>query len=125
MLKKCLLTGLAVILLVSIGAATSCNGYPQNPEDVVKEAYRCMSNLDYDGCKRLFAEDAYFPTEEEFRDILEYQLDFVQSYEYYEVQSVEIEGDEAFVTGTVHFAGGTESDYVYLVKEDGLWKIYE
>ena len=122
MLKKCLLVGMAVILLVSIGAMASCKGYPETPGDVVKEAHLCMSKMDYEGYKRLFTEDADFPTESEFRELSNLISD--SDYESYEVESVDIEGDEAIVTGTVHFAGFTESDTTFLVKQDGQWKIY-
>jgi hypothetical protein len=125
MLKKCLLVGMAIILLASIGALTSCNGYPKTPEDVVKEAYLSMSKMDYEGCKRFMAKSAYFPTEEEFRELVENDLDFIQTYQYYEVTDVEIEGGMATVTGNIHYAGGTEPDSVLLVQEDGLWKIYQ
>jgi len=125
MLKKCLMTGMVVILLGSIVSMTSCSSYPKAPEDVVKEAYLCMSKLDYEGCKGFMSRDAYFPTEEEFRELVEYGLDFIQSYQYYEVTSVDIEGDTATVVGIIHYSGGTQPDAIFLVKEDGLWKIYE
>ncbi|MBA7560851.1 hypothetical protein ES708_02482 [subsurface metagenome] len=54
MLKKCLVIGMVVILLVSIGGVVSCQGYPKAPEDVVKELYLCTSKMDYEGCKRFF-----------------------------------------------------------------------
>ena len=122
MLKKCSLVGITVILLVSIGVLASCKGYPETPGDVVKEAHLCMSKMDYEGCKRLFTEDADFPTESEFREVSNWMSD--NDYEYYEVESVDIEGDEAIVTATVHFAGFTGPDTTFLVKEDGQWKIY-
>jgi len=125
MLKKCLVIGMVVILLVSIGGVVSCQGYPKTPEDVVKELYLCTSKMDYEGCKRFFSKDSYFPTEREFRELLESELEFIKSYEYYEVESVEIEGDRATVIGTIHFTGGTEPDAILLVKEDGRWKVYE
>ena len=126
MLKKWLVVGMAVMLLVSIGGVASCTGYPKTPEDVVKEAYRCMSKMDYEGCKRLFSKDSYVPTEREFRELLESgELKFMESYEYYEVERVEIEGDRATVIGTIHFTEGADPDAILLVKEDGRWKIYE
>jgi hypothetical protein len=124
-LKKWLLVGMAIILLASIGTLTSCKGYPKTPEDVVKEAYLSMSKMDYEGCKRFMSRSAYFPTEQEFRELIENELDFIQTYQYYEVTNVEIEGGMATVTGTIHYAGGTEPDSVLLVQEDGLWKIYQ
>ena len=126
MLKKCLLTGMAVILLVSIGGLASCKGYPKTPEDVVKELYLCTSKMDYEGCKRLFSKASYFPTEREFRELLEIEFEGrFESYEYYEVENVEIEGDRATVIGTIHFTEGTEPDAIVLIKEDGSWKVYE
>ncbi|UCB43203.1 MAG: DUF4878 domain-containing protein [Dehalococcoidales bacterium] len=125
MLKKCLLIGMVAILLVSIGALTSCKGYPATPEDVVKEVYRCLSEGDYDGCKRLFSKDTYFPTESEFREILEDESNLLSNYDYFEVGSVDIEGDEAIVRGTIHYGGLTQPDTTVLIKEDGRWKIYD
>ncbi len=116
---------MAITLLASIGALTGCSSYPETPEDVVKEAYSRMSKMDYEGLKELFSSNANFPTEEEFRELVEDELDFANTYQYYEATNVEIEGDTAIVVGTVHLTDGTESDAVYLVKEDGLWKIYE
>ena len=127
MLKQCLMTGMAVILLVSIVGVASCKGSPDSPEDVVKEAYLRLSERDYEGCISLFAEACYVPTEQELREILESEMEAIKSYKYYEVESVEIEGDTAIVTGTIHFEEDSgyspEPDAVFLIKEDGKWKI--
>lgn len=127
MLKRFLVIGMAVILLVSIMGTTSCGGYPEAPEDVVKEAYHCLSEMDYEGCISLCAEACYIPTEEEFIELLEYEMESIKSYDYYEVESVEITGDTAIVTGTIHFKEDSgyppEADTVTLLKEDGKWKV--
>ena len=129
MLKKCLVIGMVVILLVSIVGVTSCKGYPDTPEDVVEESYLRLSENDCEECISFFAEDCYFPTEQEFRELVEDYgiLQTFQSYDYYEVESVEIEGDTAMVIGTVYFEEESGyspfSDNVFLVKEDGKWKI--
>ena len=127
MLKRFLVIGMAAILLVSIVGATSCKGYPEAPEDVVKEAYLCLSEMDYEGCISLCSEACYIPTEDEFIELLESEMEAIKSYDYYEVESVEIVGDTATVTGTIHFEEDSgyppEPDAVILLKEDGKWKV--
>ena len=127
--KQCLVIGMTIILLASILGVASCQGSSETPEDVVKEFYLRLSEMDYEGCINLISESCWIPTEQEFRALLESELEPIKSYEYYEVESVEIEGDTATVRGTIHFKEGSgyspDPDSVFLVKENGKWKICE
>lgn len=126
MIRKFLLIGLPLVLLVSVGGATGCAAtYPESPEQVVISCLTLMHQKEYSEAEKFFTRECLDQIRSEggWHEFEEFVGG--RTLQEITIEDVDILGDTAEIDAVVYYTDGSKEDAsgMELVKQEERWKI--